>query len=218
MVKVKQIYRSFLQDNFAGLRLRKPLFYSWDFGLRFDLEVENSGTKIEENDEYFTEIISRATQIFEAAFNDSDSIIFIFMDRKWRQRKIKYTNYAFRQIEKLNRNEIFYTKEKEIYYPTDAYNYALIKLTTDRIKYKNILTAIMNNSFLFKQPRLENDTTLTEKTIFFLNLDKKLIFHMYDNRGLDIISAKKEILHPIYKKHNEWLLEYDRDKMDKMFK
>lgn len=86
MESIKQTYRLFLQNNFAGLKLRKPLFYSWDYGLRFDLQ------------------------------------------------------------------------------------------------------------------------------------DKKLTFQMYDDRGLDVIAADKEILRPIYKKHNDLILGYDRERIDKQFK
>ena len=40
---------------------------------------------------------------------------------------------------------------------------------------------------------------------------------MYDDRGLDIISADKEILGPIYKKQKDWILDYDREQIDKQF-
>ena len=32
-----------------------------------------------------------------------------------------------------------------------------------------------------------------------------------------IISADKEILRPIYKKHNDWILDYDREQIEKQF-
>lgn len=38
---------------------------------------------------------------------------------------------------------------------------------------------------------------------------------MYDDRGLDIISTDQETLRLIYKKHNDWILDYDREQIDK---
>ena len=42
MQTTKQEYRQFLNDNFKRLRLRTPLFYNTDFGLRFDLQTGES--------------------------------------------------------------------------------------------------------------------------------------------------------------------------------
>ena len=63
----KNEFKQFLSDNFKGLRLRKPLFYSWCFGLRFDLQLGNTDT-----DEYFHEVTRRASTIFQSAFDNSD--------------------------------------------------------------------------------------------------------------------------------------------------
>ena len=214
MENIKQTYRQFLQNNFAGLKLSRGLFYSWNYGLRFDLQDKKLRTS---DDKYFVEVVRRATKIFETAFDYSDRIIFMFMDYKWRRRKIKHTNYVFRQIDKLEKSEIFYTKKRSVYYQNDIYNIALVKLTANRINYKNILTAIGHSDFPPRQPRLDNYGGLTDKVIFFINIDKKFIFNMYDDRGLDIIAADKEILRPIYEKHNDWILDYDRERINKQF-
>lgn len=211
----KQEYREFLYDNFKGLRLRKPLFYSWDNGLRFDLQVGETDT-----DEYFQEVTRRASTIFQTAFDNSDNVFLVFMDYKYKRRKIRFPNFTFKQIDNLQNTEISYSKEFRLYEPDDKFdirNIAIIKLTTDRIDYKNILTAIGNTDFPSKQPRLDQNGFLTGKEIYFVNIDKKLIFHMYDDRGLDIVSADRETLRPIYKKHNDWILDYDREQIDKQF-
>lgn len=211
----KQEYRQFLTDNFKGLRLRKPLFYSWKFGLRFDLQVGETNT-----DEYFQEVTRRASTIFETAFANSDKVFVVFMDYKYKRRKIRFSNFIFKQIDNLQKNEINYSKEFRLYEPSDKFdirNIAIIKLTADRINQKNILTAIGHSDFPPRQPRLDQNGALTAKEVYFVNIDKKLIFHMYDDRGLDLISADKEMLKPIYKKHNNLLLDYDRERIDKQF-
>ena len=232
----KQEYRQFLRYNFKGLRLRKPLFYNWDFGLRFDLqtgETSNSSRQIldevgnviphvgdTDTDEYFQEVTKRASTIFKTAFDNSDKVFLVFMDYKYKRRKIKFSNFTFKQIDNLQKNEVSFSKEKRLYELDDKFdirNIAVIKLTADRINHKNILTAIGHSDFPPRQPRLDNNGFLTSKEIYFVNIDKKLIFHMYDDRGLDLISADKEILRPIYKKHNDWILDYDRKQIDKQF-
>lgn len=40
---------------------------------------------------------------------------------------------------------------------------------------------------------------------------------MYDDRGLDLISADKESLRSFYEKYNDWILDNDREKIQKQF-
>lgn len=215
MQTLKQEYRKFMIDNFNGLQLKKPLFYRWNYGIRFNLQVGDTNT-----DEYFKEVTRRASTIFKTAFSNSDQLIFVLMDYKYKRRKIRFLNYSFKQINRLEKANIYYTKEVRFYKPNDKLNIrniALIKLRTEQINYKNILTAIGHSDFEPRQPRLDNHGVFTSKEIYFVNLDKKLIFHMYDDRGLDIITADKETLRPIYKVHNNWILDYDRKQIDEQF-
>jgi len=173
-----------------------------------------------DTDEYFQEVTKRASTIFQTAFDNSDKVFLVYMDYKHRRRKIKFSNFAFKQVDNLKNTEVSFSKEKRLYEPDDKFdirNIAIIKLTTDRINHKNILTAIGHTDFPPRQPRLDNNWFFTSKEIYFVNIDKKLIFHMYDDRGLDLISADKETLRPIYKKHNDWILDYDRKQIDKQF-
>lgn len=208
-------YEQFLRTNFKELRLRTPLFYRWDFGLRFDLQTEETGTN-----EYFQEVTKRASTIFHSVFASSDKVFLVYMDYKYKRQKIRLLNFTFKQIENLQQTEISYTKEKRLYEPSDKFevrNIAIVKLTADRIHHQNILTAIGNTDFPPRIPRLDNNSILTNKEVYFINIDKKLIFHMYDDRGLDLISADKESLRSIYEKYNDWILDNDREKIQKQF-
>ena len=53
--------------------------------------------------------------------------------------------------------------------------------------------------------------------IFFLNLTRNLIFHMYDDRGLDLIATDRATLQPIYDSHKDWLLSCDLARMQATF-
>lgn len=236
MLTLRQEYRQFFNDNFKGFRLRGPLFYCWDFGLRFNLQsgdTYNSSRKILDNEgneipligdtsteKYFIEVNKRATTLFESAFDNSDRLFLVFMEHKYKRKRIRSSNYVFGQIAGLKTTEIHYFKEYQLYEPgdkSDIYNVALLELTPDRINYKNILAAIGNTDFPPRQPRLDNNGFLSSKEIYFANIEKRLIFNMYDDRGLDIIAADKETLRPIYMTFNNWILDYDRKNIDKQF-
>ena len=53
--------------------------------------------------------------------------------------------------------------------------------------------------------------------VYFLNSQKNVMFHLYDDRGADVAAADKNILRPLYESCGEWILEHDREKIDSVF-
>ncbi|WP_459768177.1 DUF3885 domain-containing protein [Alkaliphilus crotonatoxidans] len=45
-----------------------------------------------------------------------------------------------------------------------------------------------------------------------------IIYHLYDDRGLDLISNNKASLEKLYIKYNSWILDYDRDRINNLFR
>ncbi|WP_221390351.1 DUF3885 domain-containing protein [Dyadobacter sp. NIV53] len=206
---IKQECIEFLDANFNGLKIRQPLFYNWDIGLRFDLQVGATDT-----DEYFIECVRRASALFEAAFSQTDEVYLVLLDFKYKRKKIRFPNYCFKQIKNLQKKEVAYSKIKWFYESedlADIRNQAIVRLSVDRCNYKNILTAISHVDF---PPRKPSYGFLSSKQVFFLNINKKIIFHMYDDRGLDIIASDKATLLPIYDTYNDWILDFDRASID----
>lgn len=212
MKTVKTEYRQFLNDNFKGLRLKMPLFYSWNYGLRFDLQSGDTST-----DEYFEEVTRRASTIFQTAFANSDHVYLVLLDWKYKRRKIRFGNFIFKQISNLHKSEVCYSRETGLYSSKDNFDVAIIKLTADRINFENIFTAIGHSDFPPRLPTLDRNRSLTNKEVYFVNIGKKLILNMYDDRGLDIIATDKETLRSIYERHNDLILGYDREQIEKQF-
>lgn len=208
MSTIKQEYRKYSEDNFKGQKISTPLYFNGNLGLRFDLEVGETDTE-----EYFVEVARRSTLLFEAAFDPDDNVFLIFRDYKWKRRKIRFKNYCFNQISDLKKEEVAYSIVRDIYEKNDIFNLALLKLKTNRINYKNILTATANTDFPPRQPRFK---FFSNVEIYFVNATKNLVFHMYDDRGLDIIASEAKTLKPIYIKFNDWILEANREKIDEL--
>lgn len=53
--------------------------------------------------------------------------------------------------------------------------------------------------------------------LFIVNSTNNTIFHLYDERGLDIVSQRKETITNLYKDFEKWILEYDRKRIDEIF-
>ena len=53
--------------------------------------------------------------------------------------------------------------------------------------------------------------------VYFADTHNVILFHLYDDRGADLVAADKELLRPIYEKFNNWILDYDRETIDAIF-
>jgi len=53
--------------------------------------------------------------------------------------------------------------------------------------------------------------------VYAINPQSKLILHMYDDRGLDIIATNIETLRPLFEGFNEWILDNQRHRIEFRF-
>lgn len=85
----------------------------------------------------------------------------------------------------------------------------ILKCKTSEIKYIPLLKAICNQDMGIK-PKIYHD-------VFFINIKKETIFHVYDDRGCDLLATSPETIRDIYDKYNDWILDYDRNGIDSVF-
>jgi Domain of unknown function (DUF3885) len=67
---------------------------------------------------------------------------------------------------------------------------------------------------------LANELGITPRSgcsLYLFDFDRQILFHPYDDRGMDIIGSNRELLCQIYLKFNDWLLDYDRQAMNEYF-
>jgi hypothetical protein len=208
-MSTKKEYRQFLDKYFSGQQIKAGLFFSTKNALRFDLQSGDT-----DSDDYFIEVIKRSIALFNAAFKSEDEIFLVYISYSYKRRKIRFKNYCFKQITDLKKDEIAYSKVSNRYHPGEHYDAAITKLKTERVHYQNIVTPIANTDFPPRQPRFES---LSSSKIYFINITTRLILHMYDDRGLDVIASDKKTLHPLYTRFNDWLLDANRSEKDKEF-
>lgn len=78
-----------------------------------------------------------------------------------------------------------------------------------RCKCIPLIKAICNKDKNIK-PKIFHD-------IFFINLSKDTIYHIYDDRGCDVIASSIEVLRYMHKKYKKWILEYDKEAINRVF-
>jgi hypothetical protein len=204
----------------SEIKLERPLFYKCSYGLRFEIgpldkEIWNEDSKTL-NDEYFNLALERAIGIFNASFSPSDEVAIVYQIGSDGRKKIKKRSFIFKQVKTLDEATIEYTDHRDIYpenldYKRECWKRVTISgITTEDINTEQLLKAAINTDFLTRFPQMNGECYLINKT-------KQIILNLYDDRGMDVVSTTKEALESLYNTHNDRILNYDRERIDKVF-
>ena len=205
-----------------NITLEQPLFYNNIFLLRFEIgpaeaEIWTDFDNDRLNEEYFDIALTRSESIFDACFSPLDNISISYQIFSYGRQKIKKGNFIFKQINNIKDRDILFTKHRDIHLDTLEYKcqfwhrVTISNLKTQDINVKNLLKASVNTDFSrFRQPAIKGEC-------FFINHSKGIVLLLYDDRGMDVVASEKESLLDLYKIHNDWILDYDRELIDRIF-
>ncbi len=204
------------------IKLEQPLFYNNTFGLRFEigpceLDVWANFDKGILNKEYFNVAFARAVSIFESVFSQNDDISIAYQIFSHGRNKIKKSNFVLKQVSDIKNRNVRFTKHREIYSVSlDGKRMCWRRVTVTDLKVKdvfssNILLALINTDFSSRrQPSIHGEC-------FFINHTKDLVLNLYDDRGMDVVALKKYVLQNLYESHYEWILNRNREQIDRIF-
>lgn len=208
--------RDYLLEHFPGLSLEPPLFYSWPTGLRFEIAKPGSEHHDTDNLEQMGE---RTTSLFKAVFEQDDDVILVTNVFGLNDSPPPKTNVFLKYIkDKDVRMKLQYERVDGLIDEEDmtvTHRFSLPCQAGD-IRYRPLLMAICHEDFNHPTRILKNRWDIG-LDIYFVNITKHLIYHLYDDRGCDIISAEKDTLLPLYHSASPWILEYDREQIDGIF-
>lgn len=215
------IENHFMNEHFNSLTLRPALFYAWKYGIRFEIAMSWAEHEDKNN---LQQIHERSTSIFDHVFQDTDEILLITdilcekNDTFLQKRPIKvYQRYVKNKklIKKL-RHSILPNVDPYDDEDMSKHRFMLSCKKSD-VRYHRLLSAISYEDYSHPTRILKNNYQAGCE-IYFVNITRKMIYHLYDDRGCDVIASKKEDLRPLYLTYNDWILDYDRDQIDQLFK
>ncbi|MFW0779132.1 DUF3885 domain-containing protein [Rossellomorea marisflavi] len=208
--------RDYLLEHFPGLSLEPPLYYSWPTGLRFEIAKPGSEHLDTDNLEQMDE---RTTSLFNAVFEQDDEVVLVTNVFGLNDSPPPKTNVFLKYIkDKDVRMKLQYERVDGLIDDEDetvTHRFSLQCKAGD-IRYRPLLMAICHEDFNHSTRILKNRWDIG-LDIYFVNITKHLIYHLYDDRGCDIISAEKDTLLPLYHSASPWILEYDREQIDGVF-
>ncbi len=216
-VGVEMRLKEYMLETFPNLELRPPLFYNGDIGIRFKLGVNYDCTNIYENCPYLEGVYNRAITLFQSLHSKTDDMYIVvdvndYADGETFKHKLNiFSKYVKEKSDlfKLQKNTIPYVfpeDDEDGLYKTHRFT---LKCKVSDLKYIPMLKAICNQDMGIK-PRIFH-------RVYFININKNTIFHIYDDRGCDVLATSPNTIRNMYHTYNDWILEYDRNKIDKVF-
>jgi hypothetical protein len=208
------VLTDYLKSHFPGIQLESPLFYNAPIGIRFELGVPYRGI---DDPAYFTNIYMRSSIIFREVFEPDEEMFVVVKSFRGVEPYICY-NQGEDVFPKYIRNRKVISQvssietERGIEENGDlsgiGFQHSLLCKRED-IDYVGILKAKAHQDFAIKP--------YVSDAVFFINPHRHTIFYMYDDRGIDLVAESRESLWPIYIKFNDWILKYDRERIDSIF-
>ncbi len=216
-VGVEMRLKEYMLETFPNLELRPPLFYNGDIGIRFKLGVNYDCTNIYENCPYLEGVYNRAITLFQSLHSKTDDMYIVvdvndYADGETFKHKLNiFSKYVKEKSDlfKLQKNTIPYVfpeDDEDGVYKTHRYT---LKCKVSDLKYIPMIKAICNQDMGIK-PRIFH-------MVYFININKNTIFHIYDDRCFDVLATSPNTIRNMYHTYNDWVLEYDRNKIDKVF-
>ncbi|MEW6980056.1 DUF3885 domain-containing protein [Bacillus pumilus] len=205
----------FLKNNFPDLLLTPSLFYQWPFGLRFEV----ADWSIEKEADVLEKAGDRAFEIVKYAFHPGDDMLLVtdvytkHAHELTKRKLLVYQKYVHRQVRNRLRHEPLTYVRPELEEALKLERFTLNCQLQD-IRLRPLLHAMCQEDFYAPNQIMKGKL---DYEIYLINLSKQMIFHLYDDRGCDLIAADPERLRPVYEDLQHWLLDYDRAQMDRLF-
>lgn len=210
MERLNDIYLELLDwlqyEGKPSARIWHPLYYTYPWGLRFELGVFD----LDDTAEYVQSAKDRGRRIWDAVFAPGDEVLVIFNttpDTKLKQ-ELKCC-----QMQRLRARLICPIPGEDEADEEPSYFYRhLYRASAGEIPFGTILERIVEEN------TVTGGAWRYGSAVYFYNRTKKLLFHPYDDRGADLIGPDRESLRPYYRGLNELLLDWNREDMDRKWK
>jgi hypothetical protein len=183
----------FMFSQFNRVDFGGNLFGQWPVGIRFEIGIKQ---------------VDRVAQLFNFVFGKSNDFVLVSQD--W-----EIDGTATEQFSLFETQGIFYTQPAQFHAvevsPFDESEYRLTWtcLSPQDFNAVRLFQAIAN--------REQEGVPKISSGVYAIDPRAKLIMHMYDNRGLDLIATKIETLQLIFDRFRAWILEYERQKIESRF-
>ena len=210
------LYESFQKVvNSLGMKeLTHPVFYNSPIGIRFNIGENNNAVYINESDDkysvnpnYVSSCLERSLNIYNRLKKTPD--LLVIESFLWEDETIDGLVSLVSSVTGLSQPDEIYNEI--IDYEQEEYVHVFLMWSLNDFTPNKLLEEIIKAD-------LGSGNHFLTSSVYFICTKDNVLFHLYDNRGADLVSGKKEKSQHIYYELNDLILDYDIEKIDETFK
>ena len=193
--------------------LTHPLFYNSKVAIRFNIGDNENEVYLDDEDdlivnpEYVSACLERAKQVYNSLGKEPN--ILVIDGYLYENDRIEsFINTVITTIEFTYPQE---TKVEKIFEDGEEINHIFLCWELNEFSPDKLLNEII-------MADLGSGNLFLTSSVYFVCSDENILFHLYDDRGADLCAEKTESIFHIYNDLNDLILEYDRERIDSIFK
>ena len=178
-------FEQYLQQHFGKVNLFDRSFVEKDLVFHVDLvkdlyQLKKDSDEI--NEEYFKQAYQKSNELFEDLFREEEPLYFVVHVRRGRGKYQQSASKVFRHLKRRENQYNIKFVERVIDEEEQVSEYAVLLPNKNALDYKRLIKAICHQDFPPLQPRFRQTYTYYPE-VFFVNVDRKIVMNIYDDRG-----------------------------------
>lgn len=180
----------FMFSYFGRVDFGGDLFAQWPVGIRFDIGLEQ---------------VSRAVKLYEFTFGTAETCILVSQDWPSDYPLAERFTPLFETPGVFSSPPSYFQTAEISPFDESQYRLTWTRLPPLAFDVTRMFQAIAN--------RERGGVPSISSGVYTIDPRSKIIMHMYDDRGLDVIAYDAVPLLPLYKSFGEWVLENQRHRI-----
>jgi len=207
MENLKTEFDTLYKKHFGDRELLFKVFYKFPVGIRFEIGVGDINGK-----KYMNKCLSRILPIFFEMFHKEDTIFVIVNSYEDDPRDLAgNTAKDVRKI--IKRRQVsckFAFKSSDPEWEDFCCVRHIFKTSVENLNAIKLFAEIIRSA-IYRHTHIGG-------CVYLFNPRNGVIMWPYSDEGLDVIASEKATLEHLYSKFNAWILDYDREQINKTFK
>jgi len=200
-----------MNEYYKGLLLTPDLYHSLDLGIHVklgeDMYQTNDDGKL--NMKRFYNVYRHVAAVFSLLFKKDDDVILVANSYPNDSNKTVYPNF-FQRYVKIQQKK-YSLRMHEFIWQFDGDDICVQQMEllckVSELKLESLLKTLIHKDFGSLKPQLRKKDCLYPPDVFFINVRTKCIFHIYDDRGCEIMNTDVKWHKQLVESLKEWEIQ-----------
>lgn len=197
-----------MEEHYKGLELSLGFYHKWDVGIHVELGDDDAINQKLNMPKFHIEY-QQIFEIIPLLFKKTDDIIVVVNSYPNETKKTVYPNFFQRYVKDQKKKYSLHLQEFNSEFDEDDIFVQQMELycTVADLKLELLLKTCIHEDFFSENPRLKRKNCIYAPDVFLINVNTNCIFHLYDDRGCEIINTDIEFHNELKDYFKEWEIQ-----------